>query len=156
MDNLNPATTTVLSLDEIRSEIGLPGEKPYGNRIENKQAYDIFKQRFSDAVKRRDTIILNTTGWHHALRQMRVADALRARYNILYHIVEGPSIQEIKSRRTILNPDVIDNMIEKFEFPTLKECHLMIIHKQYFDDNHNVVTVDYPVFKYMMNHYAAT
>lgn len=107
-----------LSRDDIRTEIGIKGIKPQGNKEEEKKVTEIFNERMIRYCKENRSFIINNTNLKSVYRK-QYADMLK-NYNVklIYLYVEPDSIEMNYDRRRFQMPlDVIDRMMANIDFP---------------------------------------
>lgn len=107
-----------LCRDEIRTEIGIEGEKPMGNKEQEEEVTRIFNTRMRQYILDGEPFVVNNT----MLRRQYREEVLRAvedhNYHVVYVYVEASSIDENKQRRNgTIPPKVIDRMSMSFDFP---------------------------------------
>lgn len=120
-----------LCRDKIRTEIGIEGEKPMGNKEQEEEVTRIFNERMTHYIDYGEDFVVNNT----MLRRQYREDVLKAiagkGYRVIYIYVESPSVNENKRRRNGTIPGkVIDRMLSGFEFPEPWEYDKLIVSKQ--------------------------
>ena len=122
----------VLCRDEIRTEIGLKGEKPQGNKSEEDRVTHIFNKRMLELCEAHESFVINNTNLLKRYRDTFNKMIVEHGGKPLYVYVEAPSLDENKKRREgMIDPNVIDNMFWRFDFPELSEYSApMIVNKQ--------------------------
>lgn len=129
----HPNELIVLIRDDIRTEIGIEGEKPQGSKKQEEEVTKILNQRYMDAVKQHKDVVINNT---HMLRRWRNAlkDLVMSMENppmFVYIVVDTP-IEICKERRKGMMPlDVIDKMFNEWEMPDSGECDNLTFVKGY-------------------------
>lgn len=117
----------VLCRDDIRTEIGIKGEKPMGNKEQESEVTRIFFERLTECCKNREDFVINNT---NVLRKYRDEyNKIIKQYDgtITYVYVEAPSLEANKDRRKGQMPlDVIDRMLSYMEFPQRDEYDKII------------------------------
>lgn len=117
----------VLSRDIIRTEIGLTGEKPQGNKEQEDKVTEIFNGRLLEYCKKRQSFVIDNTNLKKMYRDSYLNMAWPYMPYIVYVYVEAPSIDENKNRRKGMMPlEVIDRMWNQFEFPEPTEYNELI------------------------------
>lgn len=116
--------------DDIRTEIGIKGEKPMGNKKQEEEVTRIFFERFDKYCQSCKSFVINNTNVKKRYRLeylRRLKDYPDA--NVIYVYMDTP-IPLCKERRKGQMPlDVIDRMWREMEFPTMDEYEeLRIIH----------------------------
>lgn len=126
----NLADVPQLSRDLIRTEIGLKGEKPQGNKKEEEKVTEIFNQRMDEYLKNKTSFVINNTNGNKRYRDEFIKKILPHFARIVYVYCEAPSISENFKRRERMMPNkVITRMWNEFEFPYKNE---------YYDIRYNV------------------
>lgn len=114
--------------DDIRTEIGIKGEKPMGNKKEEVEVTKIFNERLLEYGRKKQSFVINNTNLKKLYRTgyQGMLNPYKPKYVYVY--VEASSLKTNLSRRNGQIPkDVIVNMRNYFEFPHPSECHNMII-----------------------------
>lgn len=111
-----------LCRDEIRTEIGLKGEKPMGNRDEENKVTKIFDERFAKALEDGKDIIIDNTNLKAKYRKQIYDKAKEYDYLVNFFFVETPLETCIERRKGQISEDVIRRMWTDFEFPQAWEC----------------------------------
>ena len=121
-----------LSRDIIRTEIGLTGEKPQGNKEQEKEVTRIFDERMEQFCKEGRSFVINNTNVRKQYRDGYLDKCLKYFPEIIYVYCEAPSLNVNKERRQGMMPvKVIDRMWNDMEFPEPVEYSKMIVRKQY-------------------------
>lgn len=116
-----------VSRDLIRSEMGIPGEKPQGTKKQEKQVTELFIERMLECCKNKQDFVIDNTNVRKMYRDTYTDIAMKFMPKIVYIYVEAPSLDVNKSRRNGMMPlGVIDNMWNQFDFPELTECNEFI------------------------------
>ena len=116
-----------LSRDLIRTEIGLTGEKPQGNKQQEEEVTRIFDKRMDEYLKNRTSFIINNTNTNKRYRDSFVSKILPYNARIIYVYCEAPTLNENFKRRAGMMPDtVIKRMWNEFEFPDKTEYYNII------------------------------
>ena len=114
----------ILSRDLIRTEIGLKGEKPQGNRQQEQEVTRIFDERMEKCFAEHRSFVINNTNLRAQYRQKFIAECLKHHARIYYVYCEAPSLRINKERREGMMPvSVIDRMWHDFEFPDASEYY---------------------------------
>lgn len=114
--------------DDIRTEIGIKGEKPMGNKKQESEVTNIFNERLLEYGRKKQSFVINNTNLKKLYRTgyQGMLNPYKPKYEYVY--VEASSLDTNISRRNGQIPkDVIINMRNYFEFPHPSECHNMII-----------------------------
>ena len=108
-----------LSRDDIRTEIGIKGDKPMGNKAQEDMVTSIINKRYLRAIHDGCDVVINNTNtlrkWRDSLKEkvMDMPDPPK----FVYVYVDAP-IDLCNSRREGKMPlDVIQRMESQFEFP---------------------------------------
>lgn len=118
----------VLCRDTIRSEIGLKGEKPQGNKAEEDKVTHIFNQRMKELCENHTNFFINNTNLLRKYRENFNKVILSHGGIPVYIYIEAPTLEETKKRREgMIDPKVIDNMFWRMDFPEPSEYSLPII-----------------------------
>lgn len=131
--NNNLSGLPVICRDDIRTEIGLKGDKPMGNKKQESQVTEIFEERMKKYALENTSFVINNTNVKKSYRDDYRSKILSIRPNakFIYIYVEAPSIEVNKERRKGQMPlEVIDRMLSQLEFPYQTEYNLLIISKQ--------------------------
>lgn len=113
----------VLSRDTIRTEIGLTGEKPQGNREQEQKVTDIFSERMDALLERRESFIINNTNCDRRYRDGFARMAIDRFAKVVFIYCEAPTIDDNFRRRKGMMPmNVITRMWNGLEFPDMTEC----------------------------------
>lgn len=108
----------VVCRDDIRTSIGIGGEKPQGNSQQENEVTKIQNRMIKEFADKKQSFIIDATNLKKKYRD-DLKNLLKP-YNckIHYHYVEAPSFEEtLKRREGMINPEVIVNMRNNFEFP---------------------------------------
>lgn len=117
--------------DEIRTEIGIKGEKPMGNKKQEDEVTRIQNERILEYARKHQSFIINATNLKRMYRDG--FKSMLAPYNarIEYVYVEAPDFNKTLERRKGTIPqDVIKRMREYFEFPRPNEAYTIRIDVQ--------------------------
>lgn len=121
----------ILSRDLIRSEIGLKGEKPQGNKQQEQEVTKIFDERMQEYLNTHQSFVINNTNLRSMYRNKFVAECLKHHARIIYVYCEAPSLEVNKKRREGMMPtNVIDRMWKDFEFPDASEYYDIVLNVQ--------------------------
>lgn len=129
--NVNLSNLPMLCRDLIRTEIGIKGEKPQGNKAQEDKVTDIFNKRMMELCKDHKSFIVNNTNLLKKYRQDYCKKVIEHGGTPIFVYVEAPTLEETKKRREgQIKPEIIDNMFWRFEFPEPSECLLpMVLYK---------------------------
>ena len=113
-----------LSRDIIRTEIGLEGEKPMGNKSQEEEVTRIFNERMEEYLKNKQSFVINNTNGNKRYRDDFIKKILPHFAKIVYVYCESPSLEENMNRRRGMMPtNVITRMWKEFEFPYKNEYY---------------------------------
>lgn len=120
--------TVILSRDLIRIELGFcqNDEKIVGTKEQENQVTEIFENRFINALKQNQDIIIDNINLRRSYRDRY--KELAQGYNVYWSYVylQAPNIEENYKRRPMISKDVFDNMINKFNYPEPSEYDSLI------------------------------
>ncbi len=120
----------VLCRDEIRTEIGLEGVKPQGNKKQEDYVTRIFNKRFLEYCKERKSFVINNTNVVKKHRTEFLKMAMEYNPRVLYIYVEADDINKnYDRRREFMDTAVIDRMFDRFDFPEPWEYDGLIIER---------------------------
>lgn len=121
----------MLCRDNIRTEIGLKGEKPMGNKKEEDEVSRLFNERLLEYGRKKQSFIINNTNLRKLYRTGYQGMLKPYNTKFIYIYVEAPDLETTLERRKGTIPkDVIIKMRDSFEFPTVMECYDLIIATQ--------------------------
>ena len=113
-----------MSRDIIRTEIGLEGEKPMGNKSQEEEVTRIFNERMEEYLKNKQSFVINNTNGNKRYRDDFIKKILPHFAKIVYVYCEAPSLEENMNRRRGMMPtNVITRMWKEFEFPYKNEYY---------------------------------
>ena len=116
-----------ISRDDIRTEIGLKGEKPQGDKEQENRVTEIFEQRVKNCLRKHESFVVNNVNVKKKYRQMLLKLLSEYNVNIIYVYV-NTDVKTCKDRRDGLMPlKVIDRMWGYFDFPTEAEYDALYI-----------------------------
>ena len=121
----------VISRDIIRSEIGIKGEKPQGNKKQEELVTKIFNEELIKCCKIGKDFVIDNTNVRKLYRDEYKGIILEYKPKIVYIYIEAPDDTTNRKRREgMMSMSVIDKMWNYFDFPELYECSELIIEKQ--------------------------
>lgn len=121
----------ILCRDDIRTEIGIKGEKPMGDKKQESHVTEIFDERMKKYLREGQSFVINNTNVVKKYRNSYIDKAIQWKFKVVYIYINAPSIEECKNRRKGQMPmDVIDRMWRNFEFPNLTECNVFYVQDQ--------------------------
>ena len=116
--NNNLPDKKVICRDDIRTRIGIKGEKPQGDRKQEEQVTEIAKFALEEACKNREDVVINNTNLKKEYRKEYIRTAVKYGARLVYVYVEAPAFEDnLKRREGTIPQDVIENMLDNFEFP---------------------------------------
>lgn len=121
----------IVCRDDIRTEIGIKGEKPMGTKKQEDEVTRIQNERILNYARKKESFIIDATNLKWMYRDK--FKMMLAPYNpkIIYVYIEAPTFQDNLNRRKGQIPqDIIIKMRDNFEFPKMTECEELIIEKQ--------------------------
>lgn len=108
--------------DDIRTEIGIQGEKPMGNKEQENQVTQIFEERMIEHCKNRQNFIINNTNLRRQYRKRFLEIIKPYEPRVVYIYVEAPTIEDNYKRRDgQIKPEIIKRMASNFDFPLPSE-----------------------------------
>lgn len=117
--------------DDIRTEIGLKGEKPMGNKKQEDEVTRIQDERILNYARKRQSFIINATNLKRMYRDGFKGMLKPYNPRIEYVYVEAPSFDKTLERRKGTIPqDVIKKMRDNFEFPHPNEAYSIMVDVQ--------------------------
>lgn len=133
-----------ISRDDIRTEIGITGEKPMGTKEQEKKVSEIFNNRMIEYTDNKQGFIINNTNLKTVYRKQFATLLKHHKTKMRYVYVETDSLDTNYERRRGQMPlDVIDRMSSNIEFPHPTEWDEVV----FYIDNH---VVDNHEFKSIM------
>lgn len=121
----------VVCRDDIRTEIGLKGDKPQGNKEQEEKVTEIQNHRILEYCKNKTSFVIDATNlrkeFRTALREMIHP------YNahVIYYYVEAPTFKDnLQRRKGMIPKEIIEKMRKNFDFPKLVECERLFVYKQ--------------------------
>ena len=127
----NIPETTMLCRDNIRTEIGIEGEKPFGTEEQENEVTRILNERLVECCKNRQDCVVNNTNVSKK-RRMEILDFIlpyNPRVVIVY--VEAPTLADnVERRKNQVGKKVIKRMFNSFEFPEFCEYDTLIVNQQ--------------------------
>lgn len=110
--------------DEIRIELGMNGDKPYGTTEEEKEVTKRFNERLLKLCENKNSFVINNTNLKKQYRDEYKQLFMIYNPYVIYVYVETSTIEVNKMRRNGQMPlSVIDRMIDNFDFPLPTEYH---------------------------------
>jgi predicted kinase len=112
-------------------------KKTVGNKKEEKKVTQLFIKRMFEYCEDGQSFVIDNLNIRKKYRDEIVKIIMRdypsAKITIIY--VEPPTVNDLYERRkNDMDKSVIDDMIKRFDFPQLYECHNLILNKQLNND----------------------
>lgn len=131
----------MLSRDNIRTEIGIKGEKPLGTKEQEKEVTKIFNGRLMECCKNRKNVVINNTNLLKKYRSEFVKTVLPFNPTITFVYIEPNEMGDCAKRRDgQIKKEIVDGMWDRLDFPDISECDKLLIVKQ--DKDGNTVTTE--------------
>lgn len=113
----------ILCRDNIRTEIGIKGEKPFGTKEQEKQVTEIFNERLIECCKNKQYCVINNMNLYRKHRKSLVDSIAEYNPTIQYIVILPPSLNTLIERRNgQIDANIIVNMWKSIEYPTADEC----------------------------------
>lgn len=127
----------ILSRDDIRYELGFCGkdEKVVLSSEKEEIVSEVFNERLVNAVKEKKNVVINNINLKRKYRD-GYKELLKT-YNVWYEYVymEAPTLEDnIERRKGQISAQIFEQMIGKFDFPSVEEYQTLHIYKQKKDD----------------------
>lgn len=127
----NLCNLPVVCRDEIRTEIGIKGEKPMGSKKQEDEVTIIQNERLLKYARQRQSFVIDATNLKQIYRDKFRQMLYPYKAKIIFVYVEAPTYDEtLERRKGQISKDIINRMRENFEFPKLYECDELIVEKQ--------------------------
>lgn len=125
----------IICRDDIRTEIGIKGEKPQGNKEQEDKVTKIFEERMIENCKKKQSFVINNTNLKKQYRK-RFLEIIRPyEPKVIYIYVEAPSLEDnYKRREGQIKPEVIKKMALNFDFPLPSEFNYFFLDIQRKED----------------------
>lgn len=121
----------MLSRDNIRTEIGIKGEKPFGTKEQEKEVTRIFNERLIKCCENKQNVIINNTNLLKKYRSEFVKMVLPYNPTITFVYVEPNKMEDCANRRNgQIKKDIVNGMWDRLEFPCPSECEHLLFSKQ--------------------------
>ena len=118
-----------ISRDDIRTEIGISGEKPMGTKAQEKEVSGIFNKRMIKYAEKSKDFIINNTNLKSVYRKQFSSILEGYKVHMKYIYVEADSLETNYERRRGQMPlEVIDRMLANTEFPHPTECNELVFY----------------------------
>lgn len=124
-------TLPIVCRDDIRTEIGIKGEKPMGTKKQEDEVTRIQNDRILNFARQKESFIIDATNLKRIYRDKFKMMLEPYNAKIIYVYIEAPTFQDNLERRKGQIPEnIIIKMRDNFEFPKMTECEQLIINKQ--------------------------
>lgn len=128
----------VICRDDIRTEIGLKGEKPQGNKEQEERVTKIQDRRIFKYCNDKKSFVIDATNLKKEFRTKMRKMIHPYNAHIIYYYIEAPTFEDnLRRRDGMISKDVIERMRKQFDFPKLTECERLFVKKQgmeWFDE----------------------
>jgi predicted kinase len=119
----------ILCRDNIRNEIGIKGEKPFGNKEQENKVTEIFNERLIECCKNKQSCVINNTNLYRKRRKELINSIAEYKPKIQYIVILPPSLNTVIERRYgQIDANIICNMWKSIEYPTSDECENIQFH----------------------------
>ena len=139
--------------DDIRTEIGIQGEKPMGNKEQENQVTQIFEKRMIEHCKNRQNFIINNTNLRRQYRKRFLEIIKPYEPRVVYIYVEAPTIEDNYNRRDgQIKPEIIKRMALNFDFPLpfeFDQFYLGVQRKEERQEKYGNLIYDKVVYDYL-------
>lgn len=127
IDHLLADDVVRISRDDIRTEMGLEGEKPQGDAQQESEVTKIFNRRVKDACGNGQDFVSNNVNVRLRYRKELMNLTLPTNVIVTYIVIDTP-IGVCKERREgMIPPNVIDRMSGYTDFPTPLEFDTALV-----------------------------
>lgn len=121
----------ILSRDDIRYELGFCGkdEKVVLSSEKEEIVSEVFNERLVNAVKEKKNVVINNINLKRKYRD-GYKELLKT-YNVWYEYVyaEAPTLEDnIERRKGQISAQIFEQMIDKFDFPSVEEYQTLHIY----------------------------
>lgn len=124
--------------DDIRTEIGIKGEKPQGNKEQENQVTQIFEERMIENCKKKQSFVINNTNLKKQYRKRFLEIIKPYKPKVIYIYAEAPSLEDnYKRREGQIKPGIIKRMASNFDFPLPSEFDYFFLDIQRKEDWQN-------------------
>lgn len=121
----------VVCRDDIRTEIGIKGEKPIGDKKQEDEVTQIVNERILNYARAKKSFIIDATNLKQRYRDTFKKMLKPYNAKIIYVYNEAPTFKDnLERRKGQIPEDIIIKMRDNFEYPKLTECEELIINKQ--------------------------
>ena len=127
----NISETTMLCRDNIRTEIGIEGEKPQGTEEQENEVTRILNERLVECCKNKQDCVINNTNVSKKRRKEILDIILPYNPRVVIVYVEAPTLTDnFERRRNQVGKKVIKRMFHNFEFPEFFEYDTLLVSQQ--------------------------
>jgi putative nucleotidyltransferase with HDIG domain len=120
-----------VSRDDIRSSMGIKGEKPMGNKNQEDEVTRVSNEMIKEYCRKKQSFIINNTSLKKIHRESIVNMIKVYNPKIVFIYIEAPYFKTNLDRRKGQIPeDVMYRMRKYMDMPQETECHSLIIAKQ--------------------------
>lgn len=127
----NELDLPIVCRDDIRTEIGLKGDKPMGNKKQENEVTNIVNEHILKYAREKQSFIIDATNLKRMYRDKfrTMLEPYNPKFTFIYF--EAPTFQyNLDRRKGQIPQNIIEGMRDNLEFPSLTECHELIIKKQ--------------------------
>lgn len=118
----------ILSRDDIRTEIGIKGEKPQGTKEQEEEVTRIFENRLREYAETKTTIFINNVNVKKKYRDRYIEILSKYTNGTITYIYFNTDVDTCLKRRYGMIPwSVIQRMNNNFDFPQLCECNALYV-----------------------------
>lgn len=126
-----PADITVLCRDDIRTEIGIEGEKPQGTEEQEDEVTRILNERLVKCCEEKRQCVVNNTNISKKRRVEILNIIMPYNPNVVFVYVEAPTLADnFERRHNQVGKKVIKRMFHNFEFPEFWEYDTLLVSQQ--------------------------
>lgn len=121
----------VVCRDDIRIAMGIRGEKPMGDKAQERQVTEIQNAMIIKYAQEGQSFVVNNTNLRLSYRNNIKNITRQYKPQIVMVYIEAPTFQDnIERRKGMISPSVIEKMRNNFDFPRRYEACSLIIEKQ--------------------------
>lgn len=122
---------TMLCRDNIRTEIGIEGEKPFGTEEQENEVTRILNERLVECCKNKQDCVINNINVSKKRRKEILDLILPYNPRVVIVYVEAPTLADnVERRKNQVGKKVIKRMFNSFEFPEFCEYDTLIVNQQ--------------------------
>lgn len=127
----NISETTMLCRDNIRTEIGIEGEKPFGTEEQENEVTRILNERLVECCKNKQDCVINNTNVSKKRRKEILDIILPYNPSVVIVYIEAPTLADnVERRKNQVGKKVIKRMFNSFEFPEFCEYDTLLVSQQ--------------------------